>query len=108
MCIRKRINLISEPDSQAAVNFVRSTDAIDGKDKEWNCRGKSKHDPDELQARIGGQQSCDSGVLGEETNIEFIKGGKANDDVGMGTLRLDVAKENGEADEDINEEDVCR
>jgi hypothetical protein len=26
----------------------------------------------------------------------------------MSTLCLDVAKEDGEADEDVNEEDVCR
>ena len=82
--------------------------AIDGEDKEWNCRSKSKHDPDELQVRIGDQQSCGDGGIGEETNIELIKGGKANDDVGMGTLCLDVAKEDGEGDEDINEEDVGR
>jgi len=44
----------------------------------------------------------------EETDIELIKGGKADDDVGMGTLCLDMAKEDGEADEDVNEEDVGR
>ena len=58
-------------------------------------------------ASVVNDHADDSG-LGEETDIELIKGGKANDDVGMGTLCLDVAKEDGESDEDVNEEDVGR
>jgi len=50
-----------------------------------------------------------SGLEGEGPNIELVKGSKANDDVGIGTLGLDVTKEDGEADEDVYEENVgCR
>jgi hypothetical protein len=49
-----------------------------------------------------------SGLEGEETNIELVKGSKANDDVGIGTIGLDVAKEDGEAGEDVYEENVGR
>ena len=42
------------------------------------------------------------------TNIELVKGGKTNDDVRIGTLCLDVAKKDREADEDVNEENVGR
>ena len=50
----------------------------------------------------------DGGLEGEKTNIELVKGGKADDDVGIGTLCLDTAKEDGEADKDVNEENVSR
>lgn len=58
-------------------------------------------------ASVVNDHADDSG-LGEETDIELIKGGKANDDVWMGALSPDMAKEDGEADEDVNEEDVGR
>jgi hypothetical protein len=104
--VRRRACPISEFDLQAAVNIVWSANAIDSEDKEWCCCSKSEHDPDELQVRIDQQYS--GGLEEQETNIELIKGGKTNDDVRIGTLCLDMAKKDREADEDVNEENVGR
>jgi hypothetical protein len=42
----------------------------------------------------------------ERTNIELVKGSKANDDDGIGTLCYDVAKEDREANKNEDEEKV--
>lgn len=44
----------------------------------------------------------------ERTNIELVKGGKANDDDGIGALCYDAAKEDRKANENGNEEKVGR
>lgn len=41
-----------------------------------------------------------------ETDIELVKGGKANDDNGIRTLCLDVAKKDGEANKNVYKENV--
>jgi hypothetical protein len=48
------------------------------------------------------------GLEEEETNIEFVKCGEANDDVRISTLCPNMAKKDGEGDEDINEENISR
>lgn len=45
---------------------------------------------------------------GGATNVELVKRSEAHDDIRSGALCLDMAEENREADEDVDEYDIGR